>query len=119
MKTFQAEDEIATICSTIGASFGGSLGVTTSSGPGIALKTEAMGLALMLELPLVIVNCKEAVLQQVCQPRPSRVILLQAVYGRNGESPIPVIAAATPSDCFHMAYEACRIALTSMTRLFC
>lgn len=115
VKTFQAEDEIAAICSTIGASFGGSLGVTTSSGPGIALKTEAMGLALMLELPLVIVNVQRGGPSTGLPTKTEQSDLLQAVYGRNGESPIPVIAAATPSDCFHMAYEACRIALTSMT----
>ena len=115
VKTFQAEDEIAAICSTIGASFGGSLGVTTSSGPGIALKTEAMGLALMLELPLVIVNVQRGGPSTGLPTKTEQSDLLQAVYGRNGESPIPVIAAATPSDCFTMAYEACRIALTSMT----
>ncbi|MBL0104226.1 MAG: 2-oxoacid:acceptor oxidoreductase subunit alpha [Bacteroidetes bacterium] len=115
VKTFQAEDEIAAIASTIGASFGGSLGVTTSSGPGIALKTEAMGLALMLELPLVIINVQRGGPSTGLPTKTEQSDLLQAVYGRNGEAPIPVIAAATPSDCFNMAYEACRIALHSMT----
>lgn len=115
IKTFQAEDEIAAIASSIGASFGGSLAVTTSSGPGIALKTEAMGLALMLELPLVIVNVQRGGPSTGLPTKTEQSDLLQAVYGRNGESPIPVIAAATPSDCFHMAYEACRIALRAMS----
>jgi len=115
VKTFQAEDEIAAICSSIGASFGGSLGVTASSGPGIALKTEAMGLALMLELPLVIINVQRGGPSTGLPTKTEQSDLLQAVYGRNGEAPIPVIAAATPSDCFYMAYEACRIAITYMT----
>jgi 2-oxoglutarate ferredoxin oxidoreductase subunit alpha len=115
VKTFQAEDEIAAIASAIGASFGGSLAVTTSSGPGIALKTEAMGLALMLELPLVIINVQRGGPSTGLPTKTEQSDLLQAVYGRNGESPIPVIAAATPSDCFDMAYEACRIAVQHMT----
>ena len=115
VKTFQAEDEIAAIASAIGASFGGALSVTTSSGPGIALKTEAMGLALMLELPLVIVNVQRGGPSTGLPTKTEQSDLLQAVYGRNGESPIPVIAAATPSDCFDMAYEACRIAVQHMT----
>ncbi len=115
VKTFQAEDEIAAICSSIGASFGGALGVTASSGPGIALKTEAMGLALMLELPLVIVNVQRGGPSTGLPTKTEQSDLNQAVFGRNGESPIPVIAAATPSDCFHMVYEACRIAIEFMT----
>ncbi|MFN8166091.1 MAG: 2-oxoacid:acceptor oxidoreductase subunit alpha [Bacteroidia bacterium] len=115
VKTFQAEDEIAAIASAIGASFGGALAVTTSSGPGIALKTEAMGLALMLELPLVIINVQRGGPSTGLPTKTEQSDLLQAVYGRNGESPIPVIAAATPSDCFNMAYEACRLAVNSMT----
>jgi len=115
VKTFQAEDEIAAICSAIGASFGGALGVTASSGPGIALKTEAMGLALMLELPLVIVNVQRGGPSTGLPTKTEQSDLLQAVYGRNGESPIPVLAASTPSDCFDAVYEACRIALDFMT----
>jgi 2-oxoglutarate ferredoxin oxidoreductase subunit alpha len=115
VKTFQAEDEIAAICSSIGASFGGALGVTASSGPGIALKAEAMGLALMLELPLVIVNVQRGGPSTGLPTKTEQSDLMQAVYGRNGEAPIPVIAAASPSDCFHMVYEACRIAIEFMT----
>jgi len=115
VKTFQAEDEIAAICSAIGASFGGSLGVTASSGPGIALKTEAMGLAIMLELPLVIVNVQRGGPSTGLPTKTEQSDLLQAVYGRNGEAPMPVLAAATPADCFTMTYEACRIAVSSMT----
>lgn len=115
VKTFQAEDEIAGICSAIGAAFGGSLAVTGSSGPGIALKTEAMGLALMLELPLVIVNVQRGGPSTGLPTKTEQSDLLQAVWGRNGEAPIPVIAAATPSDCFYMAYEACKLALDFMT----
>ncbi|MFM7728892.1 MAG: 2-oxoacid:acceptor oxidoreductase family protein, partial [Flavobacteriales bacterium] len=115
VKTFQAEDEIAGICSAIGAAFGGALAVTGSSGPGIALKTEAMGLALMLELPLVIVNVQRGGPSTGLPTKTEQSDLLQAVWGRNGESPIPVIAAATPSDCFYMAYEACKIAVDFMT----
>ncbi len=115
VKTFQAEDEIAAICSAIGASFGGSLGVTASSGPGIALKGEAMGLALMLELPLVIINVQRGGPSTGLPTKTEQSDLLQAFYGRNGEAPIPIVAAATPSDCFNMVYEACRIALLSMS----
>ncbi len=115
VKTFQAEDEIAAICSSIGASFGGALGVTASSGPGIALKTEAMGLALMLELPLVIINVQRGGPSTGLPTKTEQSDLNQAVFGRNGESPIPVIAAATPSDCFPMVYEACRLAVEFMT----
>ncbi|MFM9026486.1 MAG: 2-oxoacid:acceptor oxidoreductase subunit alpha, partial [Bacteroidota bacterium] len=115
VKTFQAEDEIAGICSAIGASFGGSLAVTGSSGPGIALKTEAMGLALMLELPLVIINVQRGGPSTGLPTKTEQSDLLQAVWGRNGESPIPVLAAATPSDCFYMAYEACKLAVDFMT----
>ena len=115
VKTFQAEDEIAAICSAIGASFGGDLGVTASSGPGIALKTEAMGLALMLELPLVIVNVQRGGPSTGLPTKTEQSDLLQAVVGRNGESPIPVVAAATPSDCFNMVLEASRLAVEFMT----
>lgn len=113
--TFQAEDEIAAISSAIGASFGGALGVTASSGPGIALKTEAMGLAFMLELPLVIVNVQRGGPSTGLPTKTEQADLWQAVHGRNGEAPIPVIAASTPIDCFDMAYEAVQIALEHMT----
>ncbi len=115
VKTFQAEDEIAAICSAIGASFGGNLAVTTSSGPGIALKGEAMGLALMLELPLVIINVQRGGPSTGLPTKTEQSDLMQAVYGRNGESPIPVIAACSPADCFEMAFEACRLAIEFMT----
>ncbi len=118
VRTFQAEDEIAAIGSAIGASFGGSLGVTASSGPGIALKTEAIGLAIMLELPLVIVNVQRGGPSTGLPTKTEQADLLQAVYGRNGEAPLPVIAAMSPSDCFTMAMEACRIAVEHMTPVF-
>ncbi|MCC6252514.1 MAG: 2-oxoacid:acceptor oxidoreductase subunit alpha [Bacteroidia bacterium] len=115
VKTFQAEDEIAAICASIGASFGGALAVTGSSGPGIALKTEAIGLALMLELPLVIVNVQRGGPSTGLPTKTEQADLLQAVYGRNGEAPVPVIAACSPSNCFDMVFEACRIAVEYMT----
>ncbi|WKZ65192.1 MAG: 2-oxoacid:acceptor oxidoreductase subunit alpha [Flavobacteriales bacterium] len=113
--TFQAEDEIAAIASAIGASYGGALGVTASSGPGVALKTEAMGLAFMLELPLVIVNVQRGGPSTGLPTKTEQADLWQAVHGRNGEAPIPVIAASTPIDCFDMAFEAVQIALEHMT----
>ncbi|MBI3189574.1 MAG: 2-oxoacid:acceptor oxidoreductase family protein, partial [Ignavibacteriales bacterium] len=100
IKTFQAEDEIAGITSAIGASYGGALAVTTTSGPGMALKTEGFGLAVMLEIPLIIVNVQRGGPSTGLPTKTEQADLLQAVYGRNGEAPIPVIAAATPSDCF-------------------
>lgn len=115
VRTFQAEDEIAGITAAIGASFGGALGTTASSGPGIALKTEALGLALMLELPLVVINVQRGGPSTGLPTKTEQADLLQAVYGRNGEAPIPVIAAQSPSDCFYTVYEACRIALEHMT----
>ncbi|MCX6143003.1 MAG: 2-oxoacid:acceptor oxidoreductase subunit alpha [Ignavibacteriales bacterium] len=115
VKTFQAEDEIAGICSAIGASFGGALGTTTTSGPGIALKTEAIGLAVMVELPLVIINVQRGGPSTGLPTKTEQSDLLQALYGRNGEAPVPVIAASTPSDCFDTAFEASRIALKYMT----
>lgn len=113
--TFQAEDEIAAICSAIGASYGGSLAVTGTSGPGAALKSEGMGMAVMLELPLVIVNVQRGGPSTGLPTKTEQADLFQAVYGRNGECPIPVLAASTPADCFAMAVEACRIALQYMT----
>jgi 2-oxoglutarate ferredoxin oxidoreductase subunit alpha len=115
VRTFQAEDEIAAICASIGASFGGSLALTTTSGPGVALKAEAMGLAVMLEMPLVICNIQRAGPSTGLPTKTEQADLLQALYGRNGECPMPVIAARTPSDAFEAAFEACRIALQHMT----
>jgi len=114
IRTFQAEDEIAAVASTIGASFGGSLGVTGSSGPGIALKGEAIGLATMLELPLVIVNVQRGGPSTGLPTKTEQSDLLQALYGRNGEAPLVVLAAKSPADCFDTVYEACRIALEHM-----
>ena len=118
VRTFQAEDEIAGITSAIGASFGGSLPVTLSSGPGIALKTEAIGLATMLELPLVIINVQRGGPSTGLPTKTEQADLLQAVYGRNGECPVPVIAARGPGDAFHAVYEACRISLQHMLPVF-
>ncbi|WP_031341779.1 2-oxoacid:acceptor oxidoreductase subunit alpha [Novosphingobium lindaniclasticum] len=113
--TFQAEDEIAAICSAIGASYAGQLGVTSSSGPGIALKGEAMGLAVMTELPLVIVNSQRGGPSTGLPTKTEQSDLYQAVYGRNGDAPLPVIAARSPADAFRCAIEACRIATAFMT----
>ena len=118
VKTMQMEDEIAAVGSAIGASYGGALGVTGSSGPGIALKGEAIGLAVMVELPLVILNIQRAGPSTGMPTKTEQSDLLQVLYGRNGESPVPVIAAARPSDCFDTAYEAARIALKYMTPVF-
>ncbi len=114
VKTFQAEDEIAGIASAIGAAFGGSLAITTTSGPGLALKTEAAGLAVMTELPIVIVNVQRGGPSTGLPTKTEQADLLQAMYGRNGESPVAVLAASTPSDCFYMAMEASRIAMKFM-----
>lgn len=115
VKTFQAEDEIAAISAAIGASYGGSLGLTTTSGPGMALKSEAMGLAFMLEIPLIICDVQRGGPSTGLPTKTEQSDLLQAYYGRNGECPMPVIAARTPSDCFTAAFEAVRIALQHMT----
>jgi 2-oxoglutarate ferredoxin oxidoreductase subunit alpha len=115
VKTFQAEDEIAAITSAIGASFGGALAATTTSGPGVALKTEAIGLALMVELPLLIINVQRGGPSTGLPTKTEQADLLQALYGRNGEAPVPVLAASTPSDCFNTVFEAARIALKFMT----
>lgn len=114
VKTFQAEDEIAGISSTIGASFAGNLAITTTSGPGLALKSEAIGLAVMTELPIVIVNVQRGGPSTGLPTKPEQSDLMQALYGRNGESPVVVIAATTPADCFDYAYEASKIALEHM-----
>ena len=113
--TFQAEDEIAAISSAIGASFAGALGMTCSSGPGIALKGEAMGLAVMTELPLVILNVQRAGPSTGLPTKTEQADLMMAMYGRNGECPLPIVAASTPSDCYFAAIEACRIAVKYMT----
>ncbi len=113
--TFQAEDEIAAICAAIGASYAGQLGVTSSSGPGIALKTEAIGLAVMTELPLIVVNSQRGGPSTGLPTKTEQSDLYQAVYGRNADSPLPVIAARSPADAFDCAIEACRIASRFMT----
>ena len=115
VRTFQAEDEIAGITSAIGASYGGSIGVTTTSGPGMALKAEAMGLAVMLEIPLLICDVQRGGPSTGLPTKTEQSDLLQAYYGRNGECPMPIISASTPSDCFDAVYEAVRIALQHMT----
>ncbi|MEM7350013.1 MAG: 2-oxoacid:acceptor oxidoreductase subunit alpha [Acidobacteriota bacterium] len=114
VSTFQAEDEIAAVCAAIGASFGGALAVTTTSGPGIALKSEGMNLAVMTELPLVVCNIQRAGPSTGMPTKTEQADLLQVMFGRNGESPIPIIAPASPADCFETAVEACRMALRYM-----
>ncbi len=116
--TSQAEDEIAAIASAIGASYGGNLAVTASAGPGIALKTEAIALAIMYEIPLVICNIQRAGPSTGLPTKMEQADLMQAIYGRGGEAPLAVVAASTPSDCFHAAFEACRIAVEHMTPVF-
>ena len=115
VKTFQAEDEIAAITSAIGAAYGGSLAVTTSSGPGIALKGEAMGLAVMLEIPLLIINIQRGGPSTGLPTKTEQSDLMQAYYGRNGECPMPIVSASTPADCFDAVYEAARISVQHMT----
>ena len=115
VKTFQAEDEIAGVTSAIGAAFAGNLAITTTSGPGLALKTEAIGLAVMTELPLVIIDVQRGGPSTGLPTKTEQADLLQAVVGRNGEAPLPVLAAKTPRDCFYMAIEASRIAIKYMT----
>lgn len=115
VKTFQAEDEIAAITSAIGAAYGGSLGVTATSGPGMALKAEAMGLAVMLEIPLLICNIQRGGPSTGLPTKTEQSDLLQAYYGRNGECPMPIVSASTPSDCFEAVYEAVRISVQHMT----
>jgi 2-oxoglutarate ferredoxin oxidoreductase subunit alpha len=113
--TFQAEDEIAAAGAALGAAFGGSIGITTSSGPGMNLKMETIGLGVMVELPMVIVDIQRAGPSTGMPTKTEQADLLQAMYGRHGESPIPIIAAMTPSDCFYAAFEAVRIAIRYMT----
>ena len=118
VRTYQAEDEIAGIGAAIGASYGGALGITTTSGPGVALKSEAIGLAVMLEIPLVIIDVQRGGPSTGLPTKTEQSDLMQAYYGRNGESPLPIVSASTPSDCFEAAFEACRIALQPMTPVF-
>lgn len=115
VNTFQAEDEIAAICSAIGAAYGGSLAITGTSGPGLALKTEAMGLATMLELPLVVLNIQRGGPSTGLPTKTEQADLLMALYGRNGECPIPVLAVPNPAEAFYIAFEACKIAIEHMT----
>ena len=115
VQTFQAEDEIAGITSAIGAAYTGNLAITATSGPGIALKGEALGLAIITELPLVVINVQRGGPSTGLPTKTEQSDLNQALYGRNGEAPMPVIAAATPGDCFYAAYEACKIAIKYMT----
>lgn len=115
VRTFQAEDEIAAMCAIIGASFGGAMAVTASSGPGIALKSEAMGLAMMLELPMVIINVQRGGPSTGLPTKTEQADLLQCMFGRNGEAPIPIVACRSPADCFDVALEAWRIAVRFMT----
>lgn len=114
VRTFQAEDEIAAICAVIGAAFGGAMAATASSGPGIALKTEAMGLALMLELPLLIINVQRGGPSTGLPTKTEQADLLQVMFGRNGEAPLPVLACRSPADCFDVVREAWRIAVRHM-----
>jgi 2-oxoglutarate/2-oxoacid ferredoxin oxidoreductase subunit alpha len=118
VKTFQAEDEIAAVCAAIGASFAGHVGLTGTSGPGVALKQEAIGLAVMTELPLVIINVQRGGPSTGLPTKTEQADLFQAVWGRNGECPAIVVAPATPADCFHMAIEAVRLAFKYMSPVF-
>src|SRR5947207_2004835 len=115
VRTFQAEDEIAAVGSAIGASYGGALGMTASSGPGIALKSEAIGLAIMVELPLIVIDVQRAGPSTGMPTKNEQADLLQVMFGRNSDSPLAIVAPATPAECFEMAFEATRIALKHMT----
>jgi 2-oxoglutarate ferredoxin oxidoreductase subunit alpha len=115
VKTFQAEDEIAAICAAIGASYAGALGVTTTSGPGISLKGEAMGLAVITEIPLVVIDVQRGGPSTGLPTKTEQADLLQAIHGRHGEAPLPVLAASSPADCFDTVFEAARIAIEHMT----
>jgi 2-oxoglutarate ferredoxin oxidoreductase subunit alpha len=118
VRTFQAEDEIASVAAAIGASYGGSLAVTSTSGPGIALKSESIGLAVALELPLIVIDVQRGGPSTGLPTKTEQADLLQVMFGRNGESPVPVVAARSPSDCFDAALEAARIATTYRTPVF-
>ncbi len=119
IRTFQAEDEIAAVCAAIGASYAGGLGITTTSGPGMSLKTEAIGLATILEIPLIIVNIQRGGPSTGLPTKTEQSDLMQAMYGRHGEGPLPVIAASSPADCFNTVLEAARIAVEHMTPVIC
>ena len=119
VKTLQAEDEIAAICAAIGASYAGGLGVTTTSGPGMSLKTEALGLATILEIPLLVINIQRGGPSTGLPTKTEQSDLLQAMYGRHGEGPLPIVAASSPSDCFATVMEAARIAIEHMTPVIC
>jgi len=118
VRTFQAEDEISAAGAALGASFGGALGVTTSAGPGVVLKSETVGLAVTLELPLVIIDVQRAGPSTGMPTKPEQADLLMVLFGRNGESPVPVLAASTPGECFYAAIEAARVALTYRTPIY-
>ena len=118
VRTVQAEDEIAAVTSAIGASYGGHIGVTATSGPGVALKTEAIGLATITELPLVVIDMQRGGPSTGLPTKPEQSDLLQALYGRNGDAPAAVLAPHSPADCFEVAFEACRLAMTYMTPVF-
>src|SRR5205823_1702055 len=118
VRTFQAEDEIAAAGAAVGAAFGGALGVTTSAGPGVVLKAETVGLAITLELPLVIVDVQRAGPSTGMPTKPEQGDLLMVLFGRNGESPVPVLSCATPGDCFYAAIEAARVAVTYRTPVY-
>ena len=118
VRTFQAEDEIAAVGAALGASFGGALGATTSAGPGVVLKSETVGLGVTLELPLVIIDVQRAGPSTGMPTKPEQADLLMVLFGRNGESPVPVLAASTPGDCFYSAIEAARVALTYRTPVY-
>jgi 2-oxoglutarate ferredoxin oxidoreductase subunit alpha len=118
VKTFQAEDEIAAVCAAIGASYAGDLGMTSTSGPGVALKTEALGLAVSVELPLIIVNVQRGGPSTGLPTKTEQADLLQALFGRNGEAPMPIVSCSTPADAFDCAMEAVRIATQYMTPVF-
>src|SRR5207237_1230575 len=118
VRTFQAEDEIAAVGAALGASFGGSLGVSTSAGPGVVLKSETIGLAVALELPLLILDIQRAGPSTGMPTKPEQADLLMVMFGRNSESPVPVLAASTPSQCFDAALEAARIALKYRTPVY-
>src|SRR5205085_7766328 len=118
VKTFQAEDEIAAMASVCGAAFAGEIAVTASSGPGICLKGEAMGLGFMTELPMIIVDVQRGGPSTGLPTKTEQADLLLAMFGRNGESPVPVVAPRSPNDCFDAALEACRIALAFRTPVF-
>ena len=119
VKTFQAEDEIAGVVTSIGAAYGGALAATNTSGPGLALKSEALGLAVMLELPLVVINVQRGGPSTGLPTKPEQSDLMMAMYGRHGDAPMPVVAAYSPVDCFYTTYEASRIAIEHMTPVMC